>query len=384
MSHPVIFSPFSQLDSLPIQRRALPIRKGHYKRRYMFRYGGRADHFRRMKYDDNFECHRQKILRAWLASKLPPHTFISGYEYDIKLSDNIELDDSDVALFKTNKPVPGWINLDPRLVFWSQQLSRVWIEPEVREKYLVEKYGTQTYEKRIQKAAEHDMKQNLQPNNYAIEQFMKYPHYPATASFGFERVHIAKAIQNLMCMPDQSSWRLGLFVHVPGHTFSIVVQMGKRSPPFTEDPPTCFIERIFILDTIIPDKFDVPMEYVKQDIAIAITLNSVLPIPQNLFDLVDRVWRPRVESGLILLQEHEKEGFCQHWNTYFLYQVLVKDEDPGAMYDRLVSMSPEARQELIVDFANEAASEALEIPQILQTKQTLTTLPVQLPDNSVL
>lgn len=355
--------------SLPVQRRVLPIRKGQYKRRFMFGHGGRGLKFQRGNFDTNFQCQRQKLLRAWLATQLPPHTFITGYEYDIRLPESIDLDDSDVALFKVG-PVPGWVNLDPRLVFWSKQMKTIWTNPEVRDRYLNEKYDTQTYDQRIQKAVKYDLAQNLQPNDYTVEQFMKYPHYPATASFGFQRVHIAKAVQKLMCMPDQTSWQVGLFAILPGHTFSIVVQMGKRSPPFTDDPPTCFIERILILDTIIFDKFNIPMQYRKQDVAIAITLNSVLPVPQNLFELVNRVWRPKNNSLTIYLQENEK-GFCQHWNTYFLYQVLVLNEDPDLMYARLASMSPQARQQLIVDFANDAASEALEM------QGSGMTLPVQ-------
>lgn len=52
------------------------------------------------------------------------------------------------------------------------------------------------------------------------------------------------------------------------------------------------------------------------------------------------------------------EGFCQHWNTFFLYMVLVRNHTPRGIFKQVAALQPEERRDLIQDFSNELAQEA--------------------------
>jgi len=58
------------------------------------------------------------------------------------------------------------------------------------------------------------------------------------------------------------------------------------------------------------------------------------------------------------LQEQEVEGFCQHWDTFFLYMTMVRGLDPTRIFERLAQLYPTQRKKLIQNFANEMAVQA--------------------------
>jgi len=58
------------------------------------------------------------------------------------------------------------------------------------------------------------------------------------------------------------------------------------------------------------------------------------------------------------IQEGEGEGFCQHWDTFFLYMTMVRGFHTIDVFNRLARMQPLERQKLIYNFTNEIAREA--------------------------
>ena len=58
------------------------------------------------------------------------------------------------------------------------------------------------------------------------------------------------------------------------------------------------------------------------------------------------------------LQEQEEEGFCQNWDTFFLYMTMVRGFDPTRVFEALAWLYPPQRKKLIQNFANEMAAQA--------------------------
>jgi len=336
-------------SSLPLHKRLLPIRKGQYDRRFVGAYIHLPEGSFRTWFHNNdsqYECLRQLLLRRWLVKQLEAvsrlgrrgHAYITGEEYDLELDTADSIADDDLVLFEAvlpTKPQP-----DPRLVHLGRRLKKPWEHSDVRARYLGVKYNLR--EPRTRRA------RNRQP-----------------LPFRFTSPKAKEAVRRLMCL-DQGPpiWSVGLFVAKPEHTFAVIVTLIRQD---RDGVPVCILDDILILDTVIAAKSS-RASWVGTDsqeaIAIAMALKSVSQTPQDLFELVNRTRRPTSTqiSGHVNLQQHEDHGFCQHWNTYFLYQILVMREDPEQMYERLLSMEPDERWRLIVDFANNAVSLPVQQP----------------------
>lgn len=355
-----------QYESVPLQkkteswssasipfRRLLPIRKGQYERRFVRKYMRVPDQRRSFRLnfyesDRPYTCWRQLLLRRWLATQLPHGAYITGNEFDINLYNTKSIPHDDAVMFQFVMPEsvaqPG-----PNLLRLSQRMKRPWEHASVRAQYLNAKYNT----------GDVSMVTRSQ-------QFAATPFFPLTPPQ-------QNALKHLLCPSDlDPTWKVGLFVEDPGHTFSVIVSL-VRMDSGSENGSSCVIDDILILDTVILKRGEWFASIAGQNIAIAMALNYSMPgaRPENLFDLVNRVRRPVTDVATTFLQAEEgDDGFCQHWNTYFLYQILVKREDPEAMYERLIAMGPQKRWQLIVNFANAAVSDS-----------AVTSIPVQESNN---
>jgi hypothetical protein len=325
--------------SLPLQkrRRLLPIRKGQYERRFVHDYLRLPErgYFEIYFHDDGrqYWCFRQLLLRRWLAQQLEfvnrlntrHPAYITGNEYDIELFQIKNIPHDDAVMFDFF--MPETIQPTPQLLRWGQRLNKPWDHAQVRAQFLNEKYD------------ETDASKRMTRSRAVVHTPFLFPY------------QARDAVQRLMCPPDApAQWKVGLFILVPGHTFAVIVSLIRRETG-------CFIDDILVLDTAILKRGESSVKQKREDIAIAVALHSVSSHPENIFDLVQRVRRPVTDGPTTLLQENEgDDGFCQHWNTYFLYQILVRHEDPTQMYERLIAMGPRERWDLIVEFANDAVT----------------------------
>lgn len=237
-----------------------------------------------------------------------------------------EFMDTDSVLFKNRKEIRK-VNPTNDLMQVSKIMKQPWTSRSVRTKYLTNKYTpATTYRKTRQQK----------------KVYIPYRIYEEGR----------ESLSQLLCPMDEEpmNWRVGLFVNIPGHTFSLVVDMTKDS---TSKP---FIKSVLVMDTVILTKKAYAPQFDAIDAAVAMALKDVSCTSQDLFDILKRVHRPII-GRIFYLQKNEQGGYCQHWNTYFLYQVLVKHEDPNAMFNRLAAMGYKRTEELIRDFANEAVNE---------------------------
>lgn len=341
-------------ESLPVQkrRRLLPIREGQYGRRFVHNYLRlpEGDYFKMNFYenDRSYMCWRQLLLRQWLAKQLRQmsNVHITGNEYDINLFRVGSISNNDAIMF--GYVMPEKVQPPPQLLRIAQTMKLPWEHPSVRARYLNAKYNTGE-----------------------IRTVMTRSHEIASTPFIPRSPREQTILEQLMC-PEKNAgaayWKLGLFVEDPGHTFSIIVSISRKQ---SAEGSRCVIDDILILDTVIFNREnDWFAGKTKENIAIAMALNYALSSaqksdPDNLFDLVQRVRRPMTEGPTTFLQKDEEHGFCQHWNTYFLFQILVMHEDPEQMYERLIDMKPEERWKLIVNFANDAVTIPIQMTESL-------------------
>ena len=101
--------------------------------------------------------------------------------------------------------------------------------------------------------------------------------------------------------------------------------------------------------------------------------------PENTLEdifYVTNVVKSRSVDQPIRIQEGEgKEGFCQHWDTFFLYMTMVRGFSPLDVFERLARMSAKERSELIYNFSNEVAQEA-QVKAFVGT-MTPSSVPIQ-------
>jgi len=168
---------------------------------------------------------------------------------------------------------------------------------------------------------------------------------------------------------DERLTQIGLFVAIPGHIFSVLV--SKEGNVVTDI--TIMNTALFPVGYTSPDTVEHRFGIVK------VLLYAVDPI-NTFVDLMNRCHV--VESNIVTtpqsIQSREKHGYCQHWDTFFLYNTMVIGMEPRDVFERVLGMEWGAREEMIRQFANDIAQSA-------QTKSyTLSAAPssvaIDLPD----
>lgn len=87
-------------------------------------------------------------------------------------------------------------------------------------------------------------------------------------------------------------------------------------------------------------------------------------VPQQSAEMIMQAMELPLSPGYNL-QDGEKKGYCQSWDSYLIYHVLVLHENPGQLFQHLLRLAPRQRQQALLDFTN-----------ALVYNRTPTTLPV--------
>lgn len=167
------------------------------------------------------------------------------------------------------------------------------------------------------------------------------------------------ALVDFMESPDVTHF--GLFVRVapPPHTFAAVVE--KRRRPSGSGP---VVKHVLLLNLW---EYDRPTQnYVRLAVARALyrltaPYTRVSGGRQQHFRQVlarTRQVRPPGVADFNLQAGDPDGGFCQHWNSFMLYHVLVEGRQPADVFAELHALSPQQRGALIVDWSNWAAGQA--------------------------
>lgn len=151
---------------------------------------------------------------------------------------------------------------------------------------------------------------------------------------------------NLMYWSEIS--RIGLFVrvHPPSHTFCAIVEKNGNK-----------IKHVILMNTYSWNSGK-KQKYIY--LMIALHLYRLVYGKQSFRDLLYRVKQvyPTNLKQFNLQDGDLGTGFCQHWNTFLLHRVLVDNEDPITIFDKLTQMSPNERGVNILSWANRVATKA--------------------------
>ena len=153
---------------------------------------------------------------------------------------------------------------------------------------------------------------------------------------------------------DEEITSIGMFVAIPyTHIFSVLLTKDKD-----------YIKDITIMDTNLYPYWYIYDEKYEQSL-----------ITQIIIALSSDIWNTTNEQSFayyksithfvhsnvpepINLQEHEEQGFCQHWDTFFLYMTMVRGMTPKQVFRNVARMAPDERNEMMIDFINQVAQEA--------------------------
>ena len=148
---------------------------------------------------------------------------------------------------------------------------------------------------------------------------------------------------------DEKLTSIGLYVETLGHIFSVLV--SKEGNVVTD---------ITMMNTVL-----YPIGYTSPDIVrerfgiVKVLMYAVDPI-NTFVDLMNKCHV--VQSDLVAtpqyIQQREDDGFCQHWDTFFLYNTMVIGMNPRHVFERVLGMEWGEREEMIRQFANEVAQAA--------------------------
>jgi hypothetical protein len=192
-----------------------------------------------------------------------------------------------------------------------------------------------------------------------------------TGPFGSIGLYYAKVYGEHLkpLMSNEKLSKIGLYVQTYGHIFSVLV--SKEGNVVTD---------ITIMNTIL-----YPIGYTSSDTRrerfgiVKVLLYAVDPI-NTFVDLMNICHH--VHSNLVTtpqyIQSREKDGYCQHWDTFFLYNTMVIGMEPRDVFERVLRMEWGAREEMIMQFANDVAQSAQIKSYTLSS--TPSSVAIDLPD----
>jgi hypothetical protein len=170
-------------------------------------------------------------------------------------------------------------------------------------------------------------------------------------------------------MSDEKLTEIGLYVGTLGHIFSVLV--SKEGNVVTD---------ITIMNTVLYPIGYTSLDTVRERFGIVkVLLYAVDPV-NTFVDLMNRCHH--VHSNLVntpqYIQSREDVGYCQHWDTFFLYNTMVVGMEPRDVFERVMGVEWGAREEMIMQFANDVAQSAQIKSYTLSS--TPSSVAINLPD----
>lgn len=167
---------------------------------------------------------------------------------------------------------------------------------------------------------------------------------------------------------DQALTKIGLYISDRGHIFATLV--SKSGDLITD---------IAIMNTIVYPKDYIDLDRAQEKFFIVEAIMHAAPAVNTFAHLMSVCHHMHSKhiAKPYYLQKREVSGFCQHWDTFFLYHTMVKGMPPEYVFQEVMQMDPNARIEMIMNFTNQVAYAA----QILSHtwSDVPTSVPVHMP-----
>lgn len=286
------------------QGKLLPIRKSTLYRRH--------------------SCVRKELTRQWLQLELlsKPHAKITGNIVDIDLTDlwvKETIGEQFYLQFIANHP--GVNTVDQVQKVQRQYMYDIWSEDDdddlTYDEFINSGYVTPLYN----------------PDNPLIDLLRD----PTLRQIG---VYVTYHIRN--------AWHIfSVLVEKDGNTLVNVTVMDTYMFPMVYDDIDQSQWQIAYKEKV---RFYLAIQLLHLADGSANTLDQLMAVTQYVTsDIIDEPAN---------LQEEESEGFCQHWDTFFLYMTMVRGVDPTRLFEKLARLYPTPRKRLIQNFANDMAAQA--------------------------
>ena len=153
---------------------------------------------------------------------------------------------------------------------------------------------------------------------------------------------------NLMCSYEVK--RIGLFLRItpPSHTFGAILEKDKNGDK---------IKSVTLLNTYSWENGK-KQKYIY--LMVALHLYRLVCGKQNFRSLLHCIKQvhPTGKKQFNFQDGDPGAGFCQHWNTFILYKILVGGKGPKAVFDALEQMSALERGTKIFEWANRVVNKA--------------------------